>query len=440
MLLDDRKYVVATSAVLLRASPEVREPPGRPALPCYPSTILAGPRSMAGLQTWKWSATGAAHPVPALPPVPIPAATPTPRPATTPTTTATAAPALGPRHPGTPAALASAGVQGRPPAGVAAGDFEAVRRQLETELLYVQDAYIWFGNLRNFLTELFDEDQMSVELVADFLSLQSVDSNSTSIILEVFELVAALVGAVLAGVATGGSAAVGIASAVAGALSTAFSAGLAGVPGGGSSPDIQTQVAQLQDQLLEIRQQALRGNDLAQAAYLAHWPLLQALGAPIESLQVTWPLGQADSLAAYGRRGYELTLWRTLAPVAWSVGYQGAGSPTSSSFPQQYLLDLQCMGGAYDGPGWLYVTASGGAPGAPGLSRLFDPPNPDGTGPLAVPKADVYFGLGPWQLPNSGALANWAGGYGGSTGCVAALPPDPNSFRGPRQNPPVRSS
>jgi hypothetical protein len=337
---------------------------------------------------------------------------------------------------------AVAGLRGQPPPGVAAADFETVRQQLQTELAYVQFANTWFGNLRTFLTELFDEDQMSVDLVADYLTLP-VDSTA-DVVLNVLELLAAFVAGfldVVAAIATEGTALAAnaaIGEAIAGLVSTALSAAVAGI---GSGAGVQLQVAQVQGELLQTRERALKGNDLTQAVYLSHWPLLQALGQPIAALQVTWPLGQADAWAAGGRRGYERYLWQTLAPVIWGVTYSthlGGGYP--SGYPSEYGIDWGIepdCGTGDTGYVWVYVGHYDDGPDPAALSRLFDQPaKGDFSGPLGVSKHAVLFGYDGWNLP--GALLGTSLGTCGPP-LPQPLPPDPIEFRRPHRNPlPVR--
>jgi hypothetical protein len=193
---------------------------------------------------------------------------------------------------------------------------------------------------------------------------------------------------------------------------------------------VQVQVAQLQAQLLQTREDALRGNDLAQAAFLAHWPLLHALGQPIATLQVTWPLGQADLLAAGARRGYELTLWQLLAPVIWSVQSELNGDSGFGGYPAQYVYGWTPDSSIYSScdpethTAWL---AQGNAiPNQAGLSRLFDQPAPgDLAGPLGASMYDVVNGYGGWTLPDS--LNNACG--------PQAPPIDPVGLRRPHPNP-----
>jgi hypothetical protein len=275
-----------------------------------------------------------------------------------------------------------------------------------------------------------------VEVVADYLTLPT--NSTASVVLDLLALAAEFIAGILgviAGAATAGTslaAATAIGDAIAGLLATAFSAAATGTGGGAG---VQLQVAQLQTELLQTREHALRANDLTQAAFLTHWPLLQALGQPIAALQVTWPLGRADAWAAGARRGYELYLWRTLAPVVWAVTYSehlGGGFP--SGYPAAYGIEwglIPNCGTADTGYIWIYVDHYADGPDPAALRRLFDQPAPDDpAGPLGVSKDDVLMGYDGWSLP--GAIGTSLG----ECGPPLSPPPDSSAYWHPHRNPP----
>jgi hypothetical protein len=137
----------------------------------------------------------------------------------------------------------------------------------------------------------------------------------------------------------------GIAAAVGGICAMALKMASTAT-GGGTS--IKTQVLHLQEKLLANRELALASNDLIQIAYLQHWALLKALGAPIESQHLTWPVDLTNRTAAQGRRAYELTLWQTLSPTVWYVaGYRHRGG---EKYAYHYTGHASCS--AED---WLFV-------------------------------------------------------------------------------------
>jgi hypothetical protein len=318
-------------------------------------------------------------------------------------------------------ASAVAQLKGKAPACVPKDDFETVRQQLQTELKFVDHAYIWFGNTKTLLTELFDENAMSVPIVAGHLALS--ESSDASVILNWLSLALAIEGAILALAITVGSG--GILAPIVGGILALESMAFRLAAGAVGGTSIKTQVLHLQEQLLANRERALASNDLVQIAYLKHWGLLKALGEPIESLDLTWPVDLTNRAAAQGQRGYELTLWQTLSPIVWFVaGYRHRGG---EKYAYHYTGHLSCS--AED---WLFVQKGEYKDvDDASLARLFEKPtngpNGDPSGPLGVPLQDIFLSRNGWHL--DGYLTQ---------GCNFEPPVDPSSLRRHRTNPKPR--
>jgi hypothetical protein len=290
------------------------------------------------------------------------------------------------------------GLAGRPPPGVSIDDFNTVRLQLQTEFRYVGFAYTWFGNARAVLQELFDEEEMSVTIVSGRLDMPL---SELDVVLNWLSIVALIVGAITVLLATT-AANPGVAPAVIAACAVLISSALriAALAAGGSN-SIKVQVLHLQEKLLTNRTYALATNDQLLNVYLQHWGLLKALGEPIQTLAVTWPVGLTDRIVTQGRRGYELTLWQTLSPTKWYVtGYYDRGG-------EKYAYQYQSS--TCTDANWLFVQYWSGVRyyDVPDdtLDHLFGKPDtgPDGdpAGPLGVPITDVMLGRNGWSLPQS---------------------------------------
>jgi hypothetical protein len=280
-------------------------------------------------------------------------------------------------------------------------------------------AYTWFGNTRELLRELFDENAMSVPIVAGRLAPEP--DGTAEIILNLLALAAAIVAGFATILGTGGADTAVVVAGVAALISSAFTAAALGVSNA-PGVSIQAQLVHLQEQLVANREQALASNDVVQIAYLQHWGLLKALGEPIQSLQLTWPVDLTDRMAALGRRGYELTLWQTLSPTVWFIaGYRNRGGET---YAYHYTGSPLCT--AED---WLFVQHGDYKDvDEDSLDRLFEgpfhSPNGDPTGPLGVPLEDLFLSRSGWHL--DGYL---------TYGCNFEPPSDLNLLRRHRPNP-----
>jgi FG-GAP-like repeat len=279
-------------------------------------------------------------------------------------------------------------IKGKTLPGVTDSDFETVRQQLHTELRYVDDAYAWFGNIEMFLTELFDEDKMSVDIVAGYLELSP--TSDASVILEYLSLATEALAA-LAGLFEV------MPELVAQLATVASSAFAIGSAASGGDATLQTRVVDLQQQLLHNRDLALTSNGLIQTAYLQHWPLLQKLGEPIESLRLQWPPALTERMATQGRRGYELSLWKTLAPAAgWYV--DGHWDEPNEKYKFHYTDASRCPDGD-----WLFMQCGYWTDPDPArMDRLFAPPTTgpagDPSGPLGASFEDAVLSRNGWNL------------------------------------------
>ncbi len=148
-----------------------------------------------------------------------------------------------------------ADLKGKEPSGVSPGDFENVRHQIELELRFVNYAYVWFGNIRTLLKELFDEGAMSVPVVAAFLEMPPPNDNQAEVWLNWLSLVAAFVTAItMLVVVFFAPEAVPIIAACGSIISTTFRVGAMAAGGNGGGITLSTQVAQLQRELLAGRE------------------------------------------------------------------------------------------------------------------------------------------------------------------------------------------
>jgi FG-GAP-like repeat len=290
-------------------------------------------------------------------------------------------------------AKAVAGLEGKtPPAGVSASDFETVRQQLYTELIYVNNVNIWFDKIGKFLNDLFAEDKMSVHIVAGYLELST--ASDTEVILNWLSLAAyALSDLVALAASIVDNTEAEIIGEVVSLTATAFAMGATAT----GSDTLAVQVLHLETQLLHSHSQALSNNAAIQTAYLQHWPLLQKLGEPIENLTLEWPAGFAERLARQGRRGYELWLWQTLTPAAgWYV--DGHYDKPDEKYTYHYTNAKHCPDGD-----WLFMQHDTWTdPPSASMDLVFGTPTtgPDGdpSGPLGASFEDAVLSRNGWNL------------------------------------------
>jgi len=298
-------------------------------------------------------------------------------------------------------------LQGQVPAGsgISAADFEAVRQQLQLELDYVDYADIWFAHTKDVLDTLFSQENTTLSIVST--ALQLPPDNDNSVTLSISSLAGYMISG-MAGAFEGGA----LVAAVSGLIATALAAAVTG--GGGA--DIQTQVLNLQQQLLDTGSRASDANAAIKDVFKQHWGLLQPLGQSIANLDVIWSSTTTGDLVKAAQRNYEKVLWQTLTPAVWDVVYinldqfVGAGRGTSGTkqtpppgLADRYIHRWQSSAGVHYAA-WPHLKGSSDPnayPAAASLSILFDPPNGDGTGPLGVPLVDVLCSFNGWQLAGS---------------------------------------
>ncbi len=228
----------------------------------------------------------------------------------------------------------------QPPADldISASEWSTVARQLEAEFSYVEALYTWFGNVNDFLTQVFDEKILSVETVTSAINLPSESRGEVG-----FDAIGLILnfGAALVGL---GGPPGEVAEAVMHIVHNSMEAARLAA---GKPPDIQTQVYKLEDELQDWNTRARDANVCLQQAFLEHWGLLKAMGEPIVANDLSWPSTLTRTLVNSARREYEIGLYETLTPVKWWV----VGSISDDTKDP-------CTGDFNDPPGALRQTLS----------------------------------------------------------------------------------
>lgn len=279
---------------------------------------------------------------------------------------------------------------------ISAADIDEVRKQLQTELMYVDCAYAWFGNIRDVLNGLFPAEDLTVTIVAGRITV-SPDS-TTKVILDIASVLAAIVGAimaVLAGVLIAGSG--GTAAPVVLPMIAAITALIAlslrvgsTYAGNGGSKALELEVRHVREKLLDNWMHAPLANDHLLEVFLQHWGFLRQLGEKITALQVQWPPTLTDQMVVQGRHEYELGVWQTLSQsIWWVVGYKQEWTSKYGRWVDgKYLLITTYKYGSD------YATVPNEI-----LDRLFGQPDQNNpTGPFGVPLMDVMNSRNGWRL------------------------------------------
>ena len=313
--------------------------------------------------------------------------------------------------------------------GISPADLEAVRKQLHTELIYVDCAYAWFGNTKDVLNSLFPAKEATVTVVLQAIAVSP--DNGVKVLLDIASVLAAIVGAIVAVVAgviivaTGGTTAPIVIPAIAAVTALfALSLRLGSTYAGNGGKALELEVRHVRETLLNNWMRAPKANDDLLEAFLQHWGFLRQLGEKITALQLVWPPTLTDKMVVQGRRAYELGVWRTLSQcIWWVVGYD---QDLHQDWNPKYGLSAEGR--------WLLIS-TWRSPGLYNnvpdetLERLFGTPdekNP--TSPLGVPVLDVIFARNGWKLSYD-------------TGIRRPFPPppeDPTLFVRSRPNPSPR--
>jgi hypothetical protein len=269
-----------------------------------------------------------------------------------------------------------------PPAGVSSADWQVVKTQIQTELTYAIDVQDWYSKTGSLITDVFLSDSLSASTVANALSVSGSQDDSP-VTLTVFGILAS-------GTAAALSVAAPEVSVIAGLLATSASAGLAATPGDDPGEVIQIAYADLEGRLNDAFLKAKSGTGQSQAAVMADWGLLAAVGSQIETSAWTWDPTLNSQLVMAAQYTYEVSLWQILIPLVWEVWTAG-GLYLKPGYPGEYSYYNPDNNRTY----WLSMSTSSSVddfPDTSTLSALFDP-QPNG---LGIPLADVFLGRNGW--------------------------------------------
>ncbi len=201
------------------------------------------------------------------------------------------------------------------PRGVSAGDWQAVRSQLLSELSSVLATYRMFDELDSLNLQIAQQATALLSQTKDLVELSTDDqagSIFTVVFTDLFE--AALAG--LAGAASVVSPAGGIVAAI---LASGIDSGIGDVTGGGSGTSLQTTYVKLQTQLASVLSATQEANSGFKGSILSDPGRFLAVGAGILDGTLYWPPGSNQKLAQATDDAFEGYFLRKLAPLQWKV-------------------------------------------------------------------------------------------------------------------------
>ena len=287
----------------------------------------------------------------------------------------------------------------QPPSGVSPTDpnWQAVQKQLLTELSYVEAANDWLLGPRStqtLLTQIFVSTTLNANAIAGTLSA----SGSASVDMDILSLLTKVAGAIAA---IGG---VPVAPGVGALLLAVFSAVASS---GGAPTSLPLAVDKVDGQMSTMYNAALNANNTTHATLVQNWSQLQAFAAPKSGLVPSD--ADMEKMRGVGESAYTLWLWQTLAPVAWQVitplhNARVGCMDSNGNFPQEYSYPNSTS--PLCGPKWIgkvgFCFPTCGTPPTCSLQALFGTSTctPNEPPALGVPLADVYLGQNGWKLAN----------------------------------------
>ena len=225
-------------------------------------------------------------------------------------------------------------------------DFDAVKGQLNAELLAAANTVAYFDTSNAQINSLFNDQEAALQTILTALNLPTdqtfnADTPTGLLISDVLnQVVSSLFFSF--GLSDASAAHLGTDSAGANGAAIAVSIigdviddvqSFQGLPSGGGSLGGSTLV--IQNFLTTLHSDANTQNAIAQTRILQNWDLMQALSQQIGDGTLTLSSLEEDQAVNSALTNFQLTTWKALAPQVWEV-FPGFGSPQNFKIGTSY--------------------------------------------------------------------------------------------------------